>query len=319
MMSSISMQAPNRDYPANRDHPIVPLAISSWLDAIAPALQQQATDLLESGCVVFLPQLPFAVSAQEREILNTYQSRRKNVTLSRKITQLRDIAPESEMAQVMTAILRRYSAHSTALIRGLFPAYAAQLITARVSFRPAEIAGREIDPVYDDRRLHADAFPNQPTRGARILRVFNNINPHGEPRWWQVGEPFADAARHFLPQMKVPLPGVTTLRELFKTPDRRRTAYDQLMLQLHDCMKLSTDYQSNAPRTIFGFPPGTTWIVFTDQVLHAAVAGRHMLEQTLHLPVAAQRFPERSPLRVLERLAGRRLARADGADLSAVA
>jgi hypothetical protein len=318
-MLNLSQDQEHNAYPQNSENPIVPLAIGSWLDAVSPELQQQATDILESGRVVFLPQLPFAVSPHEREILNTYQSRRKNVTLSRKITQLRDIDPDSDMAQVMTAILRRYSAHSTALIRSLFPAYAAQLITARVSFRPAEIAGREIDPVYDDRRLHADAFPNQPTRGARILRVFNNINPYGEPRLWHVGEPFEVAAKHFLPQMKMPLPGLTSLRGLFRPPERRRTPYDQLMLQLHDCMKLSSDYQSNARRTIFAFPPDTTWIVFTDQVLHAAVAGRHMLEQTLHLPVAAQRFPERSPLRVLERLAGRRLARADGADLSAVA
>jgi hypothetical protein len=32
-----------------------------------------------------------------------------------------------------------------------------------------------------------------------------------------------------------------------------------------------------------------------------------MLEQTLHLPVEAMVFPERSPLRTLERLARRRL------------
>src|SRR5437879_4456654 len=79
------------------------------------------------------------------------------------------------------------------------------------------------------------------------------------------------------------------------------------------------DCQSGAARTVFGCRPDTSWIVFTDQVLHAAIAGRHMLEQTFHLPVAAQRFPERSPLRVLERLAGRRLAQADGADLTSVA
>ncbi|HEX9449557.1 MAG TPA: Kdo hydroxylase family protein, partial [Dongiaceae bacterium] len=178
-MSSISVDERQRDYPQNRDNPIIPLAITGWLDAVLPDLQQQAIESLESGAVLYLPQLPFVVSPHEREVLNTYQSRRKNVTLSRKIPQLRDIDPESEMALVMMSLLRRYSTQSEALIRALFPAYGHQLITARVSFRPAEIAGREIDPVYDDRRLHADAFPNQPTRGARILRVFNNINPYG--------------------------------------------------------------------------------------------------------------------------------------------
>ena len=56
------------------------------------------------------------------------------------------------------------------------------------------------------------------------------------------------------------------------------------------------------------FPPGTTWLCFTDLVLHAALAGHCALEQTFHLPVAAMAHPERSPLRVLEGLAGRALA-----------
>ena len=55
------------------------------------------------------------------------------------------------------------------------------------------------------------------------------------------------------------------------------------------------------------FPAGTTWLCFTDQVLHAALAGHCALEQTFHLPVAALAHPERAPLRVLERLAGRAL------------
>ena len=37
-------------------------------------------------------------------------------------------------------------------------------------------------------------------------------------------------------------------------------------------------------------------------------AGRNALEQTFYLPVDAQRHPEMAPLRVLERLTGRRLA-----------
>jgi hypothetical protein len=36
--------------------------------------------------------------------------------------------------------------------------------------------------------------------------------------------------------------------------------------------------------------------------MHAALGGQHLLEQTFHLPVAAMRHPERSPLRILERL-----------------
>jgi hypothetical protein len=55
------------------------------------------------------------------------------------------------------------------------------------------------------------------------------------------------------------------------------------------------------------FAPGTTWICFSDQVMHAAVSGQFMLEQTIHLPVSALYDPSRSPLAILERLTGRTL------------
>jgi hypothetical protein len=55
------------------------------------------------------------------------------------------------------------------------------------------------------------------------------------------------------------------------------------------------------------FAAGSTWLCFTDQVLHAALSGHCALEQTFHVPVAAMEHPERSPLRVLEGLAGRAL------------
>jgi hypothetical protein len=75
------------------------------------------------------------------------------------------------------------------------------------------------------------------------------------------------------------------------------------MLQLHDLAKLDDQYQATGIRAEIPFPAGSTWIAFTDQVLHAATAGSHALEQTFHLPVAAQRHPEHSPLHVLARLA----------------
>lgn len=79
------------------------------------------------------------------------------------------------------------------------------------------------------------------------------------------------------------------------------------MLQLHDRVKRDVRYQQEAPQVRLAFPPGSTWVVFTDQVLHAAMAGQHLFEQTFHLPVAAQRRPALSPLKTLERLSGRTL------------
>ena len=94
------------------------------------------------------------------------------------------------------------------------------------------------------------------------------------------------------------------LLRITKTP---RSAYDALMLQLHDRMKEDTAYQARAPQSSFDFPAGSAWMAFTDQVSHAAMAGQYQLEQTFLLPVDAMSAPETSPLRILEHLKGRPL------------
>ena len=80
------------------------------------------------------------------------------------------------------------------------------------------------------------------------------------------------------------------------------------MLRLHDRMKADAAYQKASPQHDLAFAPGTTWIIFSDQVAHAAMAGQHMLECTLWLEAGDQRWPELSPLKRLERATGRRLA-----------
>ena len=88
---------------------------------------------------------------------------------------------------------------------------------------------------------------------------------------------------------------------------RRRTEYDHVMLQLHDHAKADLEFQHDAPQARVDFAPGTTWVVYSDQVLHAAMGGQHMMEQTFYLDADRLQRPETSPLRVLERLLGRPL------------
>src|SRR5262249_30536023 len=159
----------------------------------------------------------------------------------------------------------------------------------------------------DDTRLHVDSFPATPTGGRRILRVFTNVNPDGRARAWRVGDDFAAVARRFDAQLRVPLPGPGQLLGLLRVTNSPRTAYDALMLQLHDRMKGDEVFQRDSPQTAIDFPAGSTWLAFTDQVSHAATAGQYQLEQTFLLPVDAMVEPDRSPLRILERLKGRAL------------
>ena len=79
------------------------------------------------------------------------------------------------------------------------------------------------------------------------------------------------------------------------------------MLQLHDAMKADLDYQRDAPQETARFAADSVWMCFSDQASHAAMSGQYMFEQTLHLPLAGLHQPDRAPLRVLERLAGRAL------------
>ena len=88
----------------------------------------------------------------------------------------------------------------------------------------------------------------------------------------------------------------------------RRSGYDHLMLNLHDCAKEDMKYQQECDQRVVEFAPGTTWLCFSDQVMHAAVSGQYMIEQTINLPVSALYDPQRAPLAILERLTGKKLA-----------
>jgi len=286
------------------------LAIASWDAPIAPDLQSRALAALESGRVVFLPRLAFALEPGEGGFLTPAASdnTRKNISFDPATGRCGGAAHVGDEAARLSAMLDRYGRLSTRLVRNLLPAYAPFLERARASFRPAEVEQRPQSARHDDRRLHVDAFPTRPMRGRRILRVFSNVAPDGTVRRWNVGEPFGDFAAKFLPRVRRPIPGSASALALFGMTSGRRSAYDRIMLGLHDAGKLDEGYQAEAPRTALLFPPGSTWIVYTDQVLHAALAGRFAFEQTFHLPIEAMARPEQSPLRVLERLTGRALA-----------
>jgi hypothetical protein len=122
-----------------------------------------------------------------------------------------------------------------------------------------------------------------------------------------VGEPFEAFAVKFLPTVSPLRPGAAHLMQWMGITKSLRTLYDHTMLQLHDNGKLDDAYQANALRDRIEFPPSATWIVYTDQVIHAALAGQYVLEQTFHLSLDSLAQPTTSPLHILERLTGRTL------------
>ncbi len=285
------------------------LPISDWDGPFSPELSARAVDALEAGRVLILPRLEFRLQPSETGFLDPSiaVADRKNISLDPGATACDATALEPGQAEQLATMMRRFSDQAAALVEGLAPGYTGYLERARTSFRPVEIAGRNYSPRHDDRRLHVDAFPTRPMRGRRILRVFSNIACDGAARDWRVGEPFAAFAEQFVPRVRRPLPGSAFVLQALSLTKGRRSGYDEIMLSLHDQAKLDEAYQADAPKTPVAFPAGATWLCFTDQVLHAALSGHSALEQTFHLPVEAMAWPERSPLKVLEKLTGRAL------------
>jgi hypothetical protein len=266
--------------------------------------------LLESGKVLYFPNLAFAAENLCGELISPRlaDQRAKNISYDPGTRQLKGtLATGGQRAQLQT-IMESFAAAAMRLLCDLFPRYAGSLQCARGSYRPVEIAGREYSCLKDDKLLHVDAFPSTPTGGRRILRLFSNINPCGQPRVWRIGEPFASLAERFLPSIGRPRAGIAHLLAAVGATRGRRTAYDQLMLNLHNCAKQDRTFQAGAPYEEFAFPAGSSWMCFTDQVVHAARAGQHALEQTFYLDIAAMADPESSPLRTLERMTGRMLS-----------
>ena len=265
--------------------------------------------LVEGGHVLHFPALAFVLRPGEERFLDPAWSdgRAKNISL--RAGTLRGARGDAAALAELAALIARYAEQAQALVERLFPQYRGRLRAGNASLRPFDVEGRPSSWRKDDARLHVDAFPSNPMAGVRLLRVFHNLNRDGRPRTWRVGEPFADLVERMAPRLRAPWPGSAALLRALRVTKSPRTPYDHMMLQLHDLAKADLDYQRNAPQAAVDFAPGTTWIVFSDQVSHAVMRGQHMMEQTFYLDPVDQLVPDTSPLHVLERVLGRPLLR----------
>ena len=275
---------------------------------LSTASGAEAVAALERGDVLFFANLRFVIDASEAVLFTpSLLGSSKNASFDPATGRVGGTTATGADLGALQSLMRRFSDAAMALVTGVCLAYGSRIERRRASFRPAEIAGRKTTWRKDDTRLHVDSFPATPAAGKRILRVFTNVNPEGRARSWRIGGDFEAVAARFAPQLRMPLPGSGQLLRLLRITKTTRSAYDALMLQLHDRMKADEDFQTRTPQTAVDFPAGSTWMAFTDQVSHAAMAGQYQLEQTFLLPVDAMGEPQRSPLRVLERIKGRTL------------
>ena len=285
--------------------------ISSWNGPFDAGLRARARAALESGQVLYFPNLAFRLEDSEKQFLDAglTDGKAKNISLDHSSGKLQGTSASGERAQRLAAMIERFGAGAAHFVGDLLSGYSG-VERARTSFRPVEVEDRPYSVIQDDRLLHIDAFPSRPMRnGRRILRFFSNVAPPAGKgaRRWEVGEPFEAFAGKFVARLRPHPPGKSWLFEKLGVTRGRRSAYDEMMLSLHDAAKRDARYQKTAPHIQLDFPPGSSWLVYTDQVLHAALAGEFALEQTFHLDIAAMAAPDRAPIRVLERLTGKSL------------
>lgn len=179
-----------------RERAILTLPLQQW----AAQEASSAVSELEQGKVLFLPELAFTLSEQEMPLLDPalVDPKRKNISYQPLSGKLTGVAV-AERRQQVQQLLERYYQSCRQLIAGLLPEYQEALHHPTGSLRLHPVSAWRANSSWrkDDSRLHVDAFPSRPNYGERILRIFTNINPHGEPRQWRVGEPFPELAERF--------------------------------------------------------------------------------------------------------------------------
>jgi 3-deoxy-D-manno-octulosonic acid hydroxylase-like protein len=284
----------------------------------APEQARWYCDQLERGKVLFFAGTPFEFPEEDARFLlsqkQTGSRFHKNISYRPSADVLKGVDAGSADRERLHAIMRRFSQEVTGFIARFLAPYAGKLKLDFASFRPLEERGRDLPLHKRNDLLHVDAFPTRPTRGARILRVFVNINPR-QSRVWNVGQPFHEFLPKILgkqsirPSLRPPLVAAAAAfasRMGLPVPDRSR--YDEYMLYLHDWLKENADFQAHTPKFELAFKPGCCWMVYTDGVPHAVMSGRFALEQTFIVPAEALVSPGVAPVRVLEEVTGMKMA-----------
>jgi len=277
---------------------------------------------LEEGQVLFFKEPPFSLPSADCEFLVSQRQSdtrlHKNISYRPKQDMLRGWASEGkEEGQRMHQIMRSYSQEVVKFLTRLLAPYAGHWSLDFASFRPEEEKGRNLPLHKRNDLLHVDSFPTRPTQGGRILRCFTNVNPT-ESRIWITTDRLPVLAQNFAKEaglIEIARRGTTgmdnfmwMMKKTFGMKAAQHSPYDKFMLRFHDYLKENQSFQENCEKILMEFPPGSTWICFTDTVPHAVLSGQYALEQTFIVPIRAMVKPEKAPIRVLEQIAQRPLA-----------
>ncbi len=296
---------------------LVTIAPVIALEPVQEAQTRAWCQRLEAGDILYFPQTPISLLPDDLSFLlgqqQTGSTLHKNIAYKPNLDSVSglDDASPAIVAQLQ-AIMRRYSQDVTRFLARFLSPYQGRWQLDYASFRPQEEEGRDLPRRRRNDLLHTDAFPTRPTRGARILRFFNNIHPT-RTRDWVVSDPFPVLAPLYAPeQISLPATGNSASRALrsiattaglgHAIPGLKRSPYDDFMMRFHNFLKENASFQAECRKEYLQFPPGSSWMVYTDMVPHAVLSGQYALEQTFLVEHQAMVAPEFSPLSVLQAL-----------------
>jgi hypothetical protein len=269
---------------------------------------------LEAGDILYFPQTPIPFRSDDLSFLlgqqQTGSTLHKNIAYKPNLDTVSGLDAGAAGLDQIRAVMRQYSQDVTRFLTRFLTPYQGRWQLDYASFRPQEEEGRDLPLRRRNDLLHTDAFPTRPTRGARILRFFNNIHP-SRTRDWVVSDPFALLAPLYAPQqIALPASGNSASRVLrslanasglgYAIPSLKRSPYDDFMMRFHNFLKENASFQAECRKEYLQFPPGSSWMVYTDMVPHAVLSGQYALEQTFLVDHQAMVSPETSPLTVLE-------------------
>jgi hypothetical protein len=281
----------------------------------APASEEWYRSL-ETGDILYFPTTPFDFPTDERAfLLGQKQSSafHKNISYRPAADRLKGVDQKDEAARArMHQIMRAYSERAIKFMASFFPRYARAWRIDFASFRPIEEEGRQVALRSRNDLIHIDSFPSRPSYGDRLLRFFTNIHP-SRPRVWVTSDPFEALAQRYAEAAGMPArpsavsrmrSGALGVLKGLGLPVVDRPEYDRFMLRFHHFLKESTQFQQHCRKERWDFPPGSSWICFTDTTSHSCISGQYALEQTFIVRRASLLWPEKAPISILERMAG---------------
>lgn len=276
---------------------------------------------LETGDILFFPATPFPLDAEERAFLlaqkQSSASYHKNISYRPASDRLKGVdKQDAAAARRLHEIMRAYSERAVRFMGSFLPRYAKNWRIDFASFRPIEEENRDVALRSRNDLIHIDSFPSRPSYGDRLLRIFTNIHPE-RPRVWVTSDPFEALARQYAKEAGLPCPpsvidrlkqGALGLLSGAGLPVVARPEYDRFMLRFHHFLKESQAFQQGCPKQRWEFPPGSSWICFTDTTSHSCISGQYALEQTFIVSRGSLAWPEKAPISIMEQMAGFPLA-----------